>query len=138
MSIADYIEYTKIDKPSLSWRDAADPTSSDWVIEVHNCENQDTKLEKYRVLARQMSKSSDLFFKIATNALESIHASSRFDDCHSVGDITVKLEDGSEIHFQLSQTIRSLKEKIQEWFRDRKSTRLNSSHSSVSRMPSSA
>ena len=93
MSIADYIEYTKIDKPSLSWRDAADPTSSDWVIEVHNCENQDTK--QYRVHARQMSKSSDLFFNIATNGLESIHASSRFDDCHSVGDITVKLEDGS-------------------------------------------
>ena len=114
MSVADYIEFTKIDKTLLNWRDLKDPALSDWVIEVCNCESQETK--QYRVLARQMSKSSDLFYKIATKALESIPASSSFEDCRSEGDVTVKLEDGTDINMQLTQTIRFLKEKILELF----------------------
>ena len=61
MSIADYIEFPDIDKPTLNWRDEINRTSSDWIIEVRDCEAHDTK--QYRVHLRRLSKSSDFFFE---------------------------------------------------------------------------
>ena len=112
MSIADYIEFPDIDKPTLNWRDEINRTSSDWIIEVRDCEAHDTK--QYRVHLRRLSKSSDFFFSVLTNAVESISASSSFEDCRFQGDISVKLEDGTELQFQLTETIRAMKRKIHE------------------------
>ena len=69
MSIDDYIEFADIDKPSLNWRDEIIRISSDWVIEVYNCKNNEIK--EYRIHSRQLSKCSDFFFKAATNASNS-------------------------------------------------------------------
>ena len=44
-------------------------------------------------------------------------ASSSFELCRFAGDITAKLNDGAELQFELSETIQSVKLKIQESFK---------------------
>ena len=59
-------------------------------------------------------------------------------DEESMGIVEESDAEEDEDTASLQENYNSLLEKLREYARDRKSTRLNSSHESVSRMPSSA